>query len=69
MPEEAQEPAGSVVAVQLNPFLPDQAVIGYSAGFLVVWDTAARAVLNIVKVSEPGARSQHNKDSYLTSSS
>ena len=34
-----------------NPLEADQVLIGYSTGFMMLWDTASRSLLNILKSS------------------
>ena len=49
IPDDHKEKPGEVVQVAQNPFLPDQIMIGYTAGFMVLWDTGTKALLNILK--------------------
>ena len=49
IPDDHKETPGEVVQVVQNPFLPDQLMIGYTAGFMVLWDTGTQALLNILK--------------------
>ena len=49
IPDDHKENPGEVVQVLQNPFLPDQIMIGYTAGFMVLWDTGTHALLNILK--------------------
>ena len=51
IPEDHQEDPGEVVAVVPNPLEADQVIIGYSTGFMMLWDTASRSLLNILKSS------------------
>ena len=49
IPEDHQEDPGEIVEISTNPWQSDQVMIGYSAGFLMVWDLAAKSLLNILK--------------------
>ena len=51
IPEDHHEDPGEVVAVVPNPHQPDQVMIGYSAGFMMLWDTNTKTLLNILKSS------------------
>ena len=49
IPEDHQEYPGEIVEISINPWQPDQVMIGYSAGFMMVWDLASKSLLNILK--------------------
>ena len=49
IPEDHQEDPGEIVEISTNPWHSDQVMIGYSAGFMMVWDLAAQSLLNILK--------------------
>ena len=49
IPEDHQEDPGEIVEISTNPWEPDQVMIGYRAGFMMVWDLAAKSLLNILK--------------------
>ena len=49
IPEDHQECPGEIVEISINPWQPDQVMIGYSAGFMMVWDLASKSLLNILK--------------------
>ena len=49
IPEDHQEDPGEIVEISTNPWQADQVMIGYSAGFMMVWDLAAKSLLNILK--------------------
>ena len=38
IPEDHQEDPGEIVEISTNPWQVDQVMIGYSAGFMMVWD-------------------------------
>ena len=51
IPEDHHEDPGEVVAIVPNSLNTDQVMIGYSAGFMMLWDTNTKSLLNILKSS------------------
>ena len=49
IPEDHQEDPGEIVEISLNPWQEDQMLIGYSAGFIMLWDNNTKSLLNILK--------------------
>jgi len=49
IPEAHQEEPGEVVMVAMNPFLEEQVLVAFSCGFMLLWSTNSRSVLNILK--------------------
>ena len=49
IPEDHQEYPGEIVEISTNPWQPDQVMIGYSAGYMMLWDLATKSLLNILK--------------------
>ena len=49
IPDDHQEDPGEIVEISTNPWQADQVMIGYRAGFMMVWDLAAKSLLNILK--------------------
>ena len=49
IPEDHQEDPGEIVEICLNPWQEDQMLIGYSAGFIMLWDNNTKSLLNILK--------------------
>ena len=49
IPEDHQEDPGEIVEICLNPWQEDQMLIGYSAGFMMLWDNNTKSLLNILK--------------------
>ena len=49
IPEDHQEDPGQIIEIRPNPWLEDQMMIGYSAGFMMLWDNNTKSLLNILK--------------------